>query len=275
MRIIEHFTQGKSLDQSKCEDALYFDDNFIAVIDGATSKSKRLYEGATSGKVAATLLKKTIASFNLNISASVAMHQLNDVLQNWYQEQDLLKLMTESPVERATASVVIYSAHARQIWMVGDCLILLDDKSITNPKPLDDSLAEVRSFVSHLALQRGKTEADLQNHDIGREAIVPLLADHIQFQNASEPSDFKYAVIDGFFKNEEDIQIIEVPKSTEQIVLASDGYPVLKDSLEQSERELAQLLEDDPLCISHFKATKGVKAGNYSFDDRTYVRFGV
>lgn len=56
------------------------------------------------------------------------------------------------------------------------------------------------------------------------------------------------------------------------IVLASDGYPYLKDSLEASEHALQGVLRDDPLLFRTYKATKGIQQGNLSFDDRAYVK---
>lgn len=69
------------------------------------------------------------------------------------------------------------------------------------------------------------------------------------------------------------------------IILASDGYPELKSTLEESEQALHKILEEDPLLFRQFKSTKGKivkppsfgdhsskKTGATSFDDRTYVR---
>ena len=56
------------------------------------------------------------------------------------------------------------------------------------------------------------------------------------------------------------------------VIMASDGYPVLADTLEETERLLACSLAEDPLRIGEHPSTKGVAAGNESFDDRTYLR---
>lgn len=58
-----------------------------------------------------------------------------------------------------------------------------------------------------------------------------------------------------------------------RLVLASDGYPVLKETLAESEAVLRELMEKDPLCFRENKGTKGLVKGNDSFDDRTYIRF--
>lgn len=61
----------------------------------------------------------------------------------------------------------------------------------------------------------------------------------------------------------------------DDIVLASDGYPFLEPTLDQSERALAELKASDPHLISRFPTTKGFEPGLDSFDDRAYLRFAV
>lgn len=58
-------------------------------------------------------------------------------------------------------------------------------------------------------------------------------------------------------------------------MLASDGYPKLMPTLNESEAELQRLLEEDPLCIYENIATKGLNEGQTSFDDRSYIRFRI
>ena len=65
---------------------------------------------------------------------------------------------------------------------------------------------------------------------------------------------------------------VDVPEFSE-MVLASDGYPKLFGTLEESEHYLQKVLAEDPLCISLNKQTKGLMVGNNSYDDRTFVRF--
>ena len=47
------------------------------------------------------------------------------------------------------------------------------------------------------------------------------------------------------------------------------------DTLEETENHLFMLLERDPLCIHDLRGTKGVRPGNQSFDDRSYISFYV
>jgi glycerophosphoryl diester phosphodiesterase len=55
-------------------------------------------------------------------------------------------------------------------------------------------------------------------------------------------------------------------------VLASDGYPYLKDTLIASEQALQELLQNDPMLFRDYKTTKSVQEGNLSFDDRAYLK---
>lgn len=57
------------------------------------------------------------------------------------------------------------------------------------------------------------------------------------------------------------------------IVLSSDGYPRLFATLRESEDYLADVLAHDRLALKLNKQTKGCLEGQYSYDDRTYVRF--
>ena len=64
-------------------------------------------------------------------------------------------------------------------------------------------------------------------------------------------------------------------KEQDEIILSSDGYPFLKDTLAESEEQLSNILHNDPMCFRLFKTTRGVIEGNLSFDDRCYCRFRV
>lgn len=57
------------------------------------------------------------------------------------------------------------------------------------------------------------------------------------------------------------------------MILASDGYPKLFNSLIESELYLKKIINEDPLCYKLFKSTKGINKGKLSFDDRAYIKF--
>jgi len=181
-----------------------------------------------------------------------------------------LQTLAVRPEERLCASAVIYNRYRRQIWMIGDCACLVDGILYDNPKPYESGLAERRArLIQESAQDLFFTPEALMDHDTARDAILPSLIEAMRDENKT------YAVIDGFPIYNNGVKIIELEDSVKEIVLASDGYPFLLPSLEESEAALQRQLAEDPLCIRTFKATKGLMNGQVSFDDRAYLRIRV
>ena len=151
--------------------------------------------------------------------------------------------------------------------MIGDCQCIANNTFYENPKPQEQPLAERRSAFLHDVIKKGMNIEDIQSNDPGRTSIMHDLINSCKEQNIA------YAVIDGFEIPYDKIKIIDVVDNDKDIILASDGYPILKNTLKKSEHELAIQLSKDPLCINQFKATKGLMKGNISFDDKSYIRF--
>ena len=81
-------------------------------------------------------------------------------------------------------------------------------------------------------------------------------------------------MLNGLNFAEEMIKVWSVPSDAE-VVLASDGYPKLCQTLEESEAKLREIIAEDPLClgVGGGKAgVNGIMEGMGSFDDRAYVR---
>lgn len=177
--------------------------------------------------------------------------------------------LAEHPEERMTASVVLFSRLRREIWMIGDCICLLNGELFENPKPYEQALAEMRAEKVKEMLASGKTSDDILIDDIARKAIIPYMLQEMKNQNVT------YSVIDGFPIPEQFVPVIALDFRSWELVFASDGYPFLCPTLAESEARLHHQRESDPLNIGQFKATKGFTPGNISFDDRTYIRFTV
>ncbi len=178
--------------------------------------------------------------------------------------------MKEHPEERLCASVIIYSRLRREIWMVGDCHCLVGNEYFDNPKPYEQELAEMRVAKVRELLAQGVSQKELlQPHDPAREVMIPSMLEVMQNQNVT------YAVVDGFPVAESKVRVIPLDFQSWQIVFASDGYPKITGTLEETEQLLDYQRKTDPLNIGTFKATKAFVEGNNSFDDRTYIRFEV
>lgn len=264
--VIEKFILGKKEDQSLCEDIIVESENYYAVIDGVTSKSSKTYNGMSGGRYGALLVANAIRQLEGNETAEIALKKLDDSIFDQYRGA------LPSPDERIQACAVIYSKVRREVWSYGDCALMINGKAYTHEKKIDQILGGFRSLIIHLHLMNGGNADDLIVNDFGREAIMPYMKKQSLFANADHV--FGYPVIDGSGINASMIKIYTVNEGDE-IVLASDGYPVLCPTLEESERELKKILKSDPLSINENIQTKMMVKGNISFDDRSYLRFKV
>ena len=288
MKIIESSIIGKKSPEA-CEDGMVVTDDFIAVIDGSTSKTpKHLNSDMKNGRYAMMLISEYIRE-ELKADASVdefCQGVTAYIYNKVYEKLGVEERLKEHPEERLTASAILYSRTRNEVWMVGDCQAIIDGKLYENGKPYEEKIARKR--VELIAQGLSPAEA--------RKQIEPLLIKAmLSGQNQT------YTVIDGFPIYREGVKVVSVSDScsvqdsvpasdsvpcsdsasasgtisvsSSEIVLASDGYPFLKPTLAASEAALAEQIANDPQNIRSFIATKGIVEGNKSFDDRTYIRF--
>ena len=266
MKIIESSIIGKK-SQEVCEDGMVITDDFIAVIDGSTSKTpKHLNPDMKNGRYAMMLISEYIRE-ELKADASVddfCQGVTAYIYHKVYEKLGVEERLKEHPEERLTASAILYSRTRNEVWMVGDCQAIIDGKLYENGKPYEQEIARKRVEL----IEQGLSPVE------ARKQIEPLLIKAmLSGQNQT------YTVIDGFPVYREGVKIVALKtkpvSSPNEVVLASDGYPFLKPTLAESEAALLHLIAHDPQCIHDFIATKGLVAGNKSFDDRTYIRFRV
>ena len=294
MKIIESCIIGKK-SQEACEDGMVVTDDFIAVIDGSTSKTpKHLNPDMKNGRYAMMLISEYIRE-ELKADASVdefCQGVTAYIYNKVYEKLGVEERLKEHPEERLTASAILYSRTRNEVWMVGDCQAIIGGKLYENGKPYEEKIARKRVEL----IEQGLSPAE------ARKQIEPLLIKAmLSGQNQT------YTVIDGFPIYREGVKVVSVsdscsvqdsvsssdscsvqdpvscsgsasasdtiPSSSSEIVLASDGYPFLKPTLAASEAALAEQIANDPQNIHSFIATKGIVEGNKSFDDRTYIRF--
>ena len=294
MKIIESSIIGKKSPEA-CEDGMVVTDDFIAVIDGSTSKTpKHLNPDMKNGRYAMMLISEYIRE-ELKADASVddfCQGVTAYIYNKVYEKLGVEERLKEHPEERLTASAILYSRTRNEVWMVGHCQAIIDGKLYENGKPYEEKIARKRVEL----IEQGLSPAE------ARKQIEPLLIKAmLSGQNQT------YTVIDGFPIYREGVKVVSVsdsssvqdsvsssdfcsvqdpvscsgsasasdtiPSSSSEIVLASDGYPFLKPSLAASEAALAEQIANDPQNIRSFIATKGIVEGNKSFDDRTYIRF--
>ena len=290
MKIIESSIKGKKSPEA-CEDGMVVTDDFIAVIDGSTSKTpKHLNPDMKNGRYAMMLISEYIRE-ELKADASVdefCQGVTAYIYNKVYEKLGVEERLKKHPEERLTASAILYSRIRNEVWMVGDCQAIIAGKLYENGKPYEEKIARKRVEL----IEQGLSPAE------ARKQIEPLLIKAmLSGQNQT------YTVIDGFPIYREGVKVVSVSDSSSvqdsvpasdsvpcsdsvsasgtifvsssEIVLASDGYPFLEPTLAASEASLAEQIANDPQNIHSFIATKGIIEGNKSFDDRTYIRFSV
>lgn len=280
MRVTETFQLPKSPGRVS-EDALVMTDSYIAVIDGATAKDALLWDGVTPGRRAAVIIAGVIRSMAPTLTMDEFIALSTDAIMAEYVRAGRAETVRLHPWERISASVVVYSATRREVWLVGDAMCMVGGKCYHNAKLIDTLLADVRTECDHWLLSHGRTEAGLMEHDAGRDIIAPFLREQCFFQNSAGPHycPYDYCVLDGFpLPRGPHLPASARPLIVDagaggDIVLSSDGYPRLFATLRESEDYLADVLAHDRLALTLNKQTKGCLEGQYSYDDRTYVRF--
>lgn len=264
----------------KSEDGIVATSDFIAVIDGSTSKTDRRYSlFSSNGRYAMHIIAKHISKMRGDTSCHQFCLGVSKAIARHYPKASWQRL-AEHPEERLTASCIVFSRLRREIWMVGDCQCLmapLDTRQSApaytyydNPKPAEAALAAQRADEVKRLLAQGVTREELLLNDTARPVIIPHMIETMQQQNIS------YSVVDGFPIPFQHVRTITLDFQPWEIVLATDGYPFLCPTLHESEERLSRQRSIDPLNMGpDFQATKGFHPDNNSFDDRTYIRFRV
>ena len=255
-----------------CGDRYVWGDHFIAVIDGATPKGTMLWDGQKGDTYVAGVAAEAILNLDPEITAEDAISEINRAIRDAYPAHGVA-FSTLSPEERLRCSVLIYSEYRHEIWSFGDCPLRINQRNYVTTKEGDAMLAALRAFCIQIERDRRGPDADEDELSVyGREQILPYLKAYTSLANRNVP--FGYDVLDGGEINAKNVKIYAVQKD-DCVVMCSDGYPELFDTLEETEAYLGKALKEDPTCIGILRGTKGITPGNISYDDRTYVSFRI
>lgn len=263
-QIVETFSLGKNKNQDLNEDGLFINDKLIAVIDGTTDKQNISINNQSGGVVAKNLIIKKLNDFSGEENSTSIIKIL------------IAYLAKEIPLEiygKISATVIILNLIKKEIIIFGDSKLLIDNCEIDNSKEIDSVISYKRANIIKELLKEGYNEEDLLKYDLSREKIKVDLINQLQYEN--KQGIYGYGVITNDLKDIDNVEsfIKVIPlNNVKEVVMASDGYPILLNSLKRSEYELNKVIRNDPLCYKQFKSTKGVYNGLNSFDDRTYIK---
>jgi hypothetical protein len=266
VHVVERFVAGKAGVPLGCEDAGVVTGGHAAIVDGATDITGRRYgvPGVTGGRWAMAACVAAVEALPEDADAAAATALLTSTLAQRI-DPDL------PPALRPSASVTIYSRRRRQLWQIGDVAFHhagLGAGSGRPRKSLDRIAADFRAAV--IAAEAASGALDLAIVDPGRLAARALISRQGALRNTVGP--YGFAGIDGRAVPPSLVVVHDVPGHVDEVVLASDGYPEVRATLAASEARLAELLAEDPHCVGALRGTKGVMAGQVSFDDRAYLR---
>ena len=270
-RILETFLAGKTSSQA-CEDFLFHDACFVAVVDGATDKTGIRIGGLTGGQIVAQTVigcmsDRIVLPSEAQFSECIAI--VTDAVESRLRQAGWPQ---EAP--RPAACAVVYSASRREVWRVGDCHFRIDGRSHMGGKSTDDILALKRAQVLTKGLEQGLEVEDLRVNDIGRAAIFEELAKQHLLANAE--TEDGYPVLNGapVPPRLREKQVRVLPGS--HVVLCSDGFDFPRDTLAETVLRQRRSYETDPLRLGLDGCRPGTKALSPDaerHDDQCYVSF--
>nr|WP_315539150.1 hypothetical protein [uncultured Haemophilus sp.] len=271
---IDYFIQGKGGAGEKnnqiCEDGLFFNDHYLAVFDGATDKSGKKYDGKKGGRVSRDIIQDVFQSLPPNTDKLVVLQKINEKFKEFYAKNPDMDF-EKNPLFRPTATLIWYNLDSNELVAIGDSKARIDGVNYNDePKYVDVLNSALRvKILKDLKL----TPEQIEENDLGRFYILPLLKRQSEFQNNPDaPKAFQYWAIDGFNIPESELKTWKFDKTPKVIELSSDGYETYpkEATVDSYENQLKEELKNDPLRIEN-PSTKGVVKGNYTFDDRAVL----
>lgn len=270
LKPIEYRTVSKTGDERGNHDGLVINDNFIAVVDAYQARGYRGWNGRPAGIFAKEIICKKLGEIDADAEAADVYRTLGQELQA--RTAEAIEAMSDSQVYAyPMARVLVYSAARRQIWRLGDSPFVVDGElNFTRSEAMEAMIAQ-RCEVTEKFLANDRTDLkDMVNNDYGRTSIMEQLVEEERRVDGVEclsgRPDVDYDVLLG------NVEVFQLEPGQE-VILASDGYPRLLGTIEDSEEWLAAERARDPLFVHDYKSIRTAKDEEAGYDDRTYVRF--
>lgn len=264
--LIEQTVIGK-LGPDLCEDIVHVSSGYIAVIDGATSVTRDA-RGKKPGRIIAELVDECMGALDPDLDATGFFAALCQRVT-----PRLEAAWPANAQERPTASMIVYSSARREVWVLGDGWLKIGDDLHELKIPYADAYTFLRCAHLKLLLAEGRPVESLLDEQAPLDLIRPFIQMQPRIQNHL-PEPYGYGVFDLSEACIAYVKVFEAPPGAE-IVLASDGYPMIAEDLRATEAILTACLATDPLMIGRYPQVKGLGKGQVSFDDRSYVRFRI
>ncbi len=171
MTYTEAFTQAKDKEKpdSNEDRIVAVSDQLYAVIDGATDKSGRIYDGLTGGQIAGRILEDVLRNVvggqggSNPIGCPAILRRVNRRLQHQYRALGIAEVIREEPWRRfsAQASIAIRDKDHYRFIVVGDTGLRINGQEIfSGPMPGDIICAQLRSAVHRYLRKTGAGSKD-------------------------------------------------------------------------------------------------------------------
>ena len=269
---IEYTTVSKTGDERGNHDGIVIDDKFLAVIDAYQARGYRGWHNKPAGIFAKNLICQALVEQPADAEAADVVRALEELLLE--QTASAIEQMQDKQVYAYPMTrLLIYSAAKKQIWRLGDSPFVVDGELNFNRSEALQQAALKRAEVAEKFLANDRTDLkDMVNNDYGRTSIMEdIVAEERRVDGVECLSGNPETDMDTLLSNVEVFQL----EDGQEVILASDGYPRLLGTIEDSEEWLAEERKRDPLFVRDYKALRTAKDEEAGYDDRSYVRFVV
>jgi hypothetical protein len=259
LSVLERFSQGKSL-CGYTEDRIVDGSAFMGILDGSPGPL------GTGQAMITAILDQAVARL--------------EAMQTPPEFAQLVELLTaDASAAKAAAGVqdlrrtggyvfCLFVPARGEIWRVGDCKFLNNGWSEPSHFPAEELSAKVRAMMIEARLADGYSVDEIMAQPDYDTLIAAQLADQSRLLNRVDHA-LSIGAING----------TAVPLDLQntygaqagRLVITSDGYPQVADTLAETETRLKTLLTVDPLCIGANLQCKGMRKNRLSFDDRSYL----
>lgn len=270
IEIREQFVEAKSADRV-CEDMIVTTDDFLAVIDGASDVTGAQFDGKTGGRFAAEVVASVITELPPTIDARTFADTLAERLRA--EVHDTVGTLSKD-VRWPNACVACASVYRREVWRIGDCNVTIGGVENLGGKRVDDAAYGFRAAVNAALLAKGMPLSTIVEDDPGAHATRPLLDNQQHLANVV--GSWGFGCINGLRVPDDYLEVLTIPASPTEVIITSDGFPVVAATLQESEAALRALIERDPAAVGElWSVGKSTKSGANAPDDRAYLRFEI
>ncbi|MEO1150909.1 MAG: hypothetical protein AAFW83_07955 [Pseudomonadota bacterium] len=268
-QILERFTHAKRADNAYTEDRFVIGPHGAGVIDGAIGPH---HTDTTMITAALNAVVEYLEALGPGATARQTIDQVSAILADTKTAAGLTEFRYTGGFH-----LVFYHGPSRQLWRVGDCQFRHSGQTFTNDLEVEAIGARQRAVMVEAMRLRGQSDEEIMASDAYAELFTPFFAPLLDFAHRTDHP-LGFGVINGMpvpdqFIEKHDLSTVSGVSGA--LVMASDGYPVVCDTLADTEARLASLLVRDPMCIHEHICSKGLRPGQCSFDDRTYLRIKI